>query len=96
MYVLIELVAIFLKSKMAAVSHIGYVLILKNHQIYIEMTTDTHFDRFWTPVTACHAAANRFMFNQSITGSHIQNNKMAEIPYSSDQSWPNEGVSMPK
>jgi hypothetical protein len=96
MYVLIELVAIFLKSKMAAISHIGYVLILKNHQIYIEMPPETHSDHFWSPVTACHVAAKKFMFNQSITSSHIQNNNMAEIPYSSNQSWSNEDFSMPK
>ncbi len=91
MYILFEMVAIFLKSEMAAVSHIVYVLILKNHQIYIEMPLETHSDHFWSPVTACHVAAKTFMFNQSITGSHFENVKMAEIPYSSDQSCPNEG-----
>ncbi len=40
------LAAIFLKSKMAAVSHIQYVLILKNHQICIERTTQTHSEGF--------------------------------------------------
>ncbi len=50
---------------MATVSHIGYVLITKNHLSYIEMTIQTHSDYFWSPVIACHVAANRFMFNQS-------------------------------
>jgi hypothetical protein len=43
--ILFELAAIFLKSKMAAVSHIEYVPTFKNHRICIEMTTQTHSDR---------------------------------------------------
>ena len=36
------------------------------------------------------------MFNQSITDGHLENDKMAETPYSNDQSIPNKGFSMPK
>jgi hypothetical protein len=57
MGVLFELAAIFPNSKMAVVSHIGYVPIFKNHQICIKMTTQTHSDRFWSPLIACHVAA---------------------------------------
>ncbi len=96
MYVLFKLTAIFPKSKMAAVSHIGYVPIFKNHQICIEITTQTYSDHFWSPVIAWHVTAKGFMFNQSITCGHLENDKIAEIPYSSDQSCPNEGFSMPK
>ena len=96
MYVLFKLTAIFPKSKMAAVSHIGYVPIFKNHQICIEITTQTYSDHFWSPVIAWHVTAKGFMFNQSITCGHLGNNKMAKIPYSSDHSCPNEGFSMPK
>jgi hypothetical protein len=87
---------IFPKSKVAAVSHIGYVQTFKNHQICIEMTTQTYSDHFWSPVIVCHVAAKGFMFNQSITGGHLETDKMAEIPYSSHQSCPNEGFCMPK
>jgi hypothetical protein len=79
-----------------AVSHIGYVSIFKDHQICIEMTIQTHSDCFWSPVIACHVAAKRFMFNQSITGDHLENDKMAEIPQSSNQSCHIKGFSMPK
>jgi hypothetical protein len=96
MYVLFKLTAIFPKTKMATVSHIGYVPIFKNHQICIKMTTQTHSDHFWSPVIACHVTAKAFMFNQSITDGRLENDKMAEIPYSSDQSSPNKGFSMPK
>jgi hypothetical protein len=96
MYVLFELAAIFPKSKMAAVSHIGYVPIFKNHQICIEMTTRSHSDHFWIPLIAYHVAAKGVMFNQSITDGHLENDKMTELPYSSDQSCPNEGFRMPK
>ena len=37
-----------------------------------------------------------FICNQSITGSHLENDKMAKIAYSSDQSCPNEEFWMPK
>ncbi len=96
MYILFELAAIFLKSKMAAVSHIGYVPIFKNHQICIEMTTQSHSDKFLCPMIACHVAAYGFMFNQSITDGHLENDNITATPYSSDQSSPNEGFSMPK
>ncbi len=86
MYVLFKLTAIFPKSKMAAVSHIGYVPIFKNHQICIEMTTRSHSDHFWIPLIAYHVAAD----------GHLENDKMTELPYSSDQSCPNEGFRMPK
>ena len=70
--VLFELATIFPKSKMAAISHIGYVLTFKSHQICIEMTTQTHSYHFWSLVTACHVTAKGFMFNRSITGSHLE------------------------
>jgi hypothetical protein len=57
MDVLFELAAIFPNSKMAVVSHVGYVPIFKNPQICIKMTTQTHSDRFWSPLIACHVAA---------------------------------------
>jgi hypothetical protein len=60
------------------------------------MTTQTHSDHFWSAVVACHVGTKLFMFNQSITGGHLENDKMAKIPYSSDQSFANEGFCMPK
>ena len=94
--VLFQLADIFPKSKMAAVSHIGYVPTFKNHQICIEMTRRTHSDHFWSSMIACNVSAKGFVFNQSITGGHLENDKMAKIAYSSDQSCPNEEFCMPK
>ena len=51
---------------------------------------------FWSSMIACNVSAKEFMFNQSITGGHLKNVKMAKIAYWSDQSCPNIGFGMPK
>ena len=88
--VLFQLADIFPKSKMAAVSHIGFVPTFKNHQICIEMTRRTHSDRFWSSMIACNVSAKGFVFNQSITGSHLENVEMANLAYQRESPSPNE------
>ena len=41
-------------------------------------------DRFWSSMIACNVSAKEFVFNQSITGGHLENDKMAKIAYLSD------------
>ncbi len=54
------------------------------------MTRQTHSVHFWSSVIACNVSAKGFVFNQSITGGYLENDKMTEIAYSSDQLCPND------
>ena len=52
-------------------------------------------DRFWSSMITRNVSAKGFVFNQSITGGHLENDKMAKKAYSSDQSCTNEEFGMP-
>ena len=93
-YVSFQLNDIYPKPKMAAVSHIGYVQTFRNHQICIEMTKQTPFVHFCSSMIACNVSTKGFAFNQSITGGYLENDKMTEIAYSSDQLCPNDEFRM--
>ena len=45
------------------------------------MTRQTHSDHFWSSMIARNVSAKGFVFNQSITGGHLENDKMAKIAY---------------
>ena len=75
---------------MAAVSHIGFSVILKNDFFDIEMIQRRHPMHFLTHNMPRESSASRFIPNQSITGSHLENAKMANFAHQGESVSPKE------
>ena len=71
----------FQKSKMAAVSRIGFSVVPKNDVFDIEMTQRRHPMHFLSHNMAREDGATGLMINQLITDSHLENVKMANFAH---------------
>ena len=66
---------------MATVSHIGFSVVPKNDVFDIEMTQRRHPMHCLTHNIPCESGAMRYIPNQSIIGSHLENVEMANFAY---------------
>ena len=75
---------------MATISHIGFSVMPKNDIFDIEMTQRRRLMRFLSHNMAHEGGATGFMINQSITGSHLENAKMANFAHQGESPSPKE------